>query len=65
MQGWKKDGEWPPKGTGEGEGKRGGDGNGDGEGGGRRAVRRSVGRVRRVLGLGAGHGNDGMGREEE
>ena len=71
MQGWKKDGEWPPKGMGEGEkvvnGVNGGEGrNGRGEGdggGGRRAVRRSMGRMKKVLGLGMGI--DGPGRGEE
>ncbi len=66
MQGWKKDGEWPPKTEGEKNGGNGngvnGEGNGGG-GGGRKAVRRSVGRMKRVLGL--GQGIDGPGRGEE
>ena len=71
VQGWKKDGEWPPKSEGErnggmnGEGRDGkGDGRRDGDGGGgRRAVRRSMGRMKKVLGLGMGI--DGPGRGEE
>ena len=61
MQGWKKDGEWPPKMEGEknGNGVDGGEGVG---GGGRKAVRRSVGRMKKVLGLGGGI--DGPGRGE-
>lgn len=59
VAGWKKDGEWPPKGDG------GGTGDGDGVGGegrregGKRLARRGVGRVKRVLGLRRG------GAEEE
>lgn len=59
VAGWKKDGEWPPKGDGAGKG----DGEGvGGEGrkeGGKRLARRGVGRVKRVLGLRRG------GAEEE
>jgi hypothetical protein len=62
VQGWKKDGEWPPKGE---AGVSAGGGTGGGEG--RKKVRRSVGRVRRALGLGVGVGVgvDGVGRGEE
>jgi len=50
VAGWKKDGEWPPKGEA-----------GDvGEAGTKRLARRSVGRVKRVFGMGRGGG----GREE-
>ena len=74
VQGWKKDGEWPPKTEAEkaaGAGYGGlGVGGGDGptmpglgrNGEGRKAVRRSVGRVKKALGLGLGI--DGPGRGE-
>jgi len=71
VQGWKKDGEWPPKSEAEKAANGGNGGGGAGEGGGgvergavvgRKAVRRSVGRVKRVLGL--GNGIDGAGRGE-
>lgn len=65
VQGWKKDGDWPPKTEAEKSGGGGGEGKGRTDGGvvvGRKAVRRSVGRVKRVLGL--GHGIDGAGRGE-
>ena len=63
MQGWKKDGEWPPKTEADKNGVNGeGNGGGDGGGGGRKAVRRSVGRMKKVLGL--GQGIDGPARGE-
>ncbi|KAL2036435.1 hypothetical protein N7G274_010836 [Stereocaulon virgatum] len=66
VQGWKKDGEWPPKGEGvgvNGGGGGGGGGGGTGGGEGRKKVRRSVGRVRRALGLGVGVDGVGLGEE--
>ena len=54
VQGWKKDGEWPPKEKGATGRVEGGD---PLRGVGRKAVRRSVGRVKRVLGLGRGDVN--------
>ena len=65
VQGWRKDGDWPPKTEAEKSGGGGGEWKGRTDGGvvvGRKAVRRSVGRVKRVLGL--GHGIDGAGRGE-
>jgi len=60
VEGWKRDGEWPPKSKyeDEGEGKRAvGEGEGEGEG----RVRRGVGRVKRVLGLGEKEEGEGDG----
>ncbi|KAK3173096.1 hypothetical protein OEA41_006425 [Lepraria neglecta] len=79
VQGWKKDGEWPPKTEAEkaaGAGQGGlGVGGVDGptmpglgrNGEGRKAVRRSVGRVKKALGLGLGIDGParGEGRMEE
>lgn len=56
VAGWKKDGEWPPKSEAESVGL------GAGEVGTRRLARRSVGRVKRVLGMGRGRGVDDAGR---
>lgn len=57
--GWKSEGEWPPKGEGDGKGgANGGIGGKEGNGRGGAAgeakglAKRGVGRVRRVLGLG-------------
>lgn len=71
--GWKKDGEWPPKSEAEKAGLAHhaavgvGEGMGMGMGMGshpRKAVRRSVGKVKRALGFGFGNG-EGQGGEEE
>lgn len=66
--GWKKDGEWPPKNdaekAGQAQAATTGVGMGMGMGGHpRKAVRRSVGKVKRVLGF--GHGEDEGGEEAE
>ena len=70
VTGWKKDGEWPPKSDAEkasqaqaGAGEGMGMGMGMGAHHPRKAVRRSVGKVKRVLGF--GHGENGGGEEEE
>lgn len=71
VAGWKKDGEWPPKSDAEKAGlahAATGEGMGMGMGMGigahpRKAVRRSVGKVKRVLGF--GHSEDGGGEGEE
>ena len=55
VQGWKRDGEWPPK----SEPEKNGHVNGSTKGSGRRLARRSVGRVKRVLGIGNGDGEEG------
>ena len=65
VAGWKKDGEWPPKSETEKAGQAQaaiGEGIGMGPHS-RKAVRRSVGKVKRVLGF--GHGEDEDGVEEE
>lgn len=65
VTGWKKDGEWPPKSDVEKASQAQAaavEGMGTGAHHPRKAVRRSVGRVKKVLGL--GHGENG-GREEE
>lgn len=70
VQGWKKNGEWPPKseaekaaaartGGGSGAGIAGGHGGVDV---GKKAVKKSMGKVKKVLGL--GNGIDGPGRGE-
>lgn len=68
VQGWKKDGEWPPKSevekpsvSGAGGDRVGVTGAHGGVDVGRKAVRRSVGRVKRVLGLGNGIDSPGRG----
>ncbi|MDI1492801.1 MAG: hypothetical protein OHK93_004584 [Ramalina farinacea] len=63
VMGWKKDGEWPPKGAEEAE--RAAAAAQAHRGRGRRLARRGVGRVKRVLGLGVGHagGVEGGGGE--
>ena len=72
--GWKKDGEWPPKSEAEKAGLAHhaavgvGEGMGMGMGMGsqpRKAVRRSVGKVKRALGFGVGNGEGQAGEEEE
>lgn len=59
VAGWKKDGEWPPKSEAERNGER---GENVGDAGTRRLARRSVGRVKRVLGM--GRGVDELGRRD-
>lgn len=58
VMGWKKDGEWPPKGA---EDQAEGAAAQQHRGRGRRLARRGVGRVKRVLGLGVGGGGEGQG----
>ena len=63
--GWKKDGEWPPKSDAEKASLAQAAAAGEGMGIGahpRKAVRRSVGKVKRVLGF--GHGEDEGGEED-
>ena len=57
VQGWKRDGEWPPK----NEAEKNGHVNGHTKGSGRRLARRSVGRVKRVLGIGNAEEGDCYG----
>lgn len=66
--GWKKDGEWPPKSDAEKAAQAQAAAMGEGMGMAlgahpRKAVRRSMGKVKRVLGF--GHGEDMCGEEEE
>ncbi len=63
--GWKKDGDWPPKSEAEKAGLAQAAAGGEGMGMGhpRKAVRRSVGKVKRALGF--GHGEDEDGEEQE
>lgn len=66
VAGWKKDGDWPPKSESERASQAQAAAGGEGLGMGahpRKAVKRSVGKVKRVLGF--GHGEDEGGEEEE
>ena len=65
VSGWKKDGEWPPKSEAE-KASQAQAAAGEGMGMGahpRKAVKRSVGKVKKVFGF--GHGEDDGGEEEE
>ena len=64
VAGWKKDGEWPPKSEAEKAGIPDDGGAIGARGGGKRLARRSVGRVKRVLGLGRGIDDPGRGERQ-
>jgi len=65
VAGWKKDGEWPPKSEAEKEAAAAEMAGGGARGEGKRLAKRSVGRVKRVLGLGRGIDDPGRGERRQ